>query len=142
MTEITNLQEKILVDEGLKEVITKAVLSTLNEEKQEGVVSIALVDNAYIQKLNREYRQIDAPTDVLSFPLADDEDEILGDVVISLEKAQEQAKDYGHSFYREVAFLTVHGVLHLLGHDHYEEEETRLMREKEEKILKVLGLVR
>lgn len=142
MTEITNLQEKILVDEGLKEVITKAVLSTLNEEKQEGVVSIALVDNAYIQKLNREYRQKDAPTDVLSFPLADDEDEILGDVVISLEKAQEQAKDYGHSFYREVAFLTVHGVLHLLGHDHYEEEETRLMREKEEKILKVLGLVR
>jgi len=142
LTEITNLQEKILVDEGLKEVITKAVLSTLNEEKQEGVVSIALVDNAYIQKLNREYRQIDAPTDVLSFPLADDEDEILGDVVISLEKAQEQAKDYGHSFYREVAFLTVHGVLHLLGHDHYEEEETRLMREKEEKILKVLGLVR
>ena len=143
MTEITNLQKKIPVDEALKEVIVKAVEFTLNEEQREGVVSIALVDNTYIQTLNREYRQKDAPTDVLSFPLADDEDdETLGDVVISLEKAVEQAQDYGHSFLREVSFLTVHGVLHLLGHDHYEEEETRHMREKEEKILKALGLER
>ncbi|NYE56320.1 rRNA maturation RNase YbeY [Carboxydothermus ferrireducens] len=143
MTEITNLQDKVDVDETLLNIITQAVSLTLNEEGRVGVVSIALVDNIYIQSLNREYRQKDVPTDVLSFPLADDEDdEVLGDVVISLEKAAEQAKEYGHSFFREVAFLTVHGVLHLLGHDHYEEEETRIMREKEEKILSALGLER
>jgi len=143
LTEITNLQDKVDVEEALLNIITQAVSLTLNEEGRAGVVSIALVDNDYIRSLNREYRQKDAPTDVLSFPLADDEDdEILGDVVISLEKAAEQAKEYGHSFSREVAFLTVHGVLHLLGHDHYEEEETRIMRAKEEKILSALGLER
>ncbi|GAV22054.1 rRNA maturation RNase YbeY [Carboxydothermus pertinax] len=142
MTEINNLQDKVLVDDILLQAIEKAVSFTLNEEGCEGVVSVALVDNNYIQSLNRDYRQKDTPTDVLSFPLADDEDDVLGDVVISLEKALEQAKEYGHSFLREVSFLTVHGVLHLLGHDHYTEEETRIMREKEEKILKALGLER
>lgn len=113
-------------------------------------VSIVLVDNAAIQSLNRQYRGVDSATDVLSFPMLEGEDvpapEVdavpIGDIVISLERARQQAEEYGHSFEREVAFLTVHGMCHLLGYDHETDEERAVMREREESVLTKLGLVR
>lgn len=120
-------------------------------------VSIVLCDNDFIRQLNREYRHRDEPTDVLSFPqeewdegeampfappTGDDEVVILGDVIISLEKAVEQAEAYGHSFERETGYLLAHGLLHLLGMVHTTEKERQLMREKEEKILAELHLSR
>ena len=102
-------------------------------------VSILITDNAEIKALNAEYRDIDAPTDVLSFPM---DDECLGDIAISMEKVLEQAEEYGHSPEREIAFLTVHGMLHLLGYDHIEEEERVQMRAREDQILNELGIHR
>lgn len=117
-------------------------------------VSLVFVDDARIRELNREYRKKDTPTDVLSFPLYEfaapgelqgaEEDEVylLGDVVISLDTAIRQAEEYGHSLHREVAFLFTHGLLHLLGYDHDDEEKRRVMREAEEKYLSEVGLSR
>ncbi|EGO63322.1 rRNA maturation RNase YbeY [Acetonema longum] len=116
-------------------------------------VSVTLADNQYIQELNREYRGKDRPTDVLSFALNEgDEPEILagpdgiatllGDIIISLEMAESQAREYGHSLERELAYLTVHGMLHLLGYDHEEAAEKILMRQEEESILSRLDIVR
>lgn len=144
---ISNLQEKFSPVESLEKLIEKVVKKTLEEKKitQEGEVSIALVDNSYIQQLNKEYRQKDCPTDVLSFPmdgLEGDEYLLLGDIIISLEKAEEQAKEYGHTLERELAFLTVHGMLHLLGYDHLEEEEATLMEKEQENILHNLDISR
>ena len=113
---------------------------------------MTFTDNEGIRELNKKFRQIDKPTDVLSFPLFDFEgdceeppiDEIisnLGDIVISLERAKEQAEEFGHSFKREVAFLTVHSMLHLLGYDHERsEEEDREMRAKQSEIMRIMGL--
>ena len=98
---------------------------------ENGEVSVTLTNNEYIHTLNKEYRGIDRPTDVLSFALNESEEpemvdgpavNVLGDLIISVERAEEQAADYGHSLRREVAFLTVHGMLHLLGYDHMEDE--------------------
>lgn len=152
---INNLQEKIDVTQKLEELINKAVNTTLSIENVSGnlEVSIALVDDEYIQKLNRQYRSLDAPTDVLSFAMREtvfeedssfefQEEELLGDVVISLERAKEQAIEYGHSFEREVGFLVVHGILHLLGYNHEVDEERSVMRQREEKILKAIDLTR
>ena len=107
------------------------------------------MDNEAIRELNREYRDKDSATDVLSFPMyeadepIDDEEEILfGDIVISLERAQEQAAEYGHSLKREVMYLLVHGLLHLAGYDHMGEEDKKQMREKEEKLLAKIGAIR
>jgi len=117
----------------------------------ESEVSITLTDDAYIHELNRRYRKIDRPTDVLSFALQEGEEpeiiggmqgHVLGDIIISVERAAEQAESYGHSVRREVAFLTVHGMLHLLGYDHMEEAE-RLEMEKEQKyVMEQLGISR
>ena len=114
-------------------------------------VSITLTNNAYIHELNKKYRQIDRPTDVLSFALNEsDEPEVedgpeinvLGDIIISVERAEEQAAEYGHSVRREMAFLTVHGMLHLLGYDHMEEAD-RLEMEREQKyVMDQLGIAR
>jgi probable rRNA maturation factor len=152
---VSNLQEKIDVTQGLKELITKAVNIALStEDVSENVeVSIALVDDDYIQELNKQYRSLDVPTDVLSFAMREtvsDEDdgfeypeeELLGDVVVSLERARVQAVEYRHSFEREVGFLVVHGILHLLGYDHEVDGEKTVMRQKEEKILKTIDLTR
>ena len=118
---------------------------------ENGEVSVTLTDNEYIHKLNKEYRGIDRPTDVLSFALNESEEpevddgpdiNVLGDLVISVERAREQAADYGHSVRREVAFLTVHGMLHLLGYDHMEEAD-RLEMEKEQRVvMEKLGIPR
>ena len=134
-----------LEEEGAGELMTKAIDDTAE-------VSVTLVDNEGIRELNREHRDIDRETDVLSFPLGDDDgyevdpdnDAImLGDIVISLEKAAQQAEEYGHSYRREVAFLITHSLFHLLGYDHVNsEEEEKIMFGKQEKVLDKLGITR
>lgn len=113
-------------------------------------ISILLCHNAYIHELNKQYRDIDRPTDVLSFALNEGEEDgydgpdtaLLGDIVISLDKVQEQADEYGHSVERELAYLTIHGMLHILGYDHMEPDDKAEMRKEEEFILTRLGYVR
>ncbi|MCK8826981.1 rRNA maturation RNase YbeY [Natroniella acetigena] len=138
---INNLQDKLEVDQKLESLIRKIVKKVLLEDcEQDKEVSIALVDNKYIKELNHRYRDKNEATDVLSFP---QEDELLlGDVIISLERAAQQATEYNHAVQREVGFLVVHGMLHLLGHDHYQPDEKESMRKKEEAILAELGLTR
>ena len=151
---ITNQQKAVKIPSGLRLLIRKCCHAVLEMENfgKPAEVSVTFVDNKEIQTLNREYRQKDAPTDVLSFPMAEngeydiDEDngcKILGDIVISMERAMEQAELYGHSLQREVAYLTVHSMLHLLGYDHESSGlEAVRMREKEEAVLMQLGLPR
>ena len=138
----------------LRHRLKKAVRAALTYEKftKDVRVSITFTDNEGIRKLNREYREKDAATDVLSFPMYSWEDGDtpepdmaveLGDIVLSLERADAQAKEYGHSFQRETAFLTVHSVLHLLGYDHERsEEEEKDMFRRQEEIMILLGLPR
>ncbi|MBE7025844.1 MAG: rRNA maturation RNase YbeY [Ruminococcaceae bacterium] len=110
-------------------------------QKGHHAVSVLVCDNAAIKELNEQWRGIDKATDVLSFPMEDGE-KIIGDIVLSLEKAYEQAEEYGHSPAREIGFLTVHSMLHLYGYDHIEEEDRVKMRVMEEKILTKLKLLR
>lgn len=133
------------VDYYFKSVIRQAVLATLDNQKfpYDAEVSVTLCDNSYIREINKKYRNKDTHTDVLSFPIYDNGEfdageciggAVLGDIVISLERAREQAAEIGHSFLEEVAFLTVHSTLHLLGYDHERSEEEdelqcRLQRE-------------
>lgn len=117
---------------------------------ENGEVSITLTNNEYIHQLNKKYRGIDRPTDVLSFALNESDEpaiadaavNILGDLVISVERAEEQAGDFGHSVRREMAFLTVHGMLHLLGYDHMEEEERAEMENEQRYVMEKLGISR
>ena len=110
--------------------------------------NVIFVDNEYIHKLNKEYRGIDRPTDVITFALEDGEEvdlnawRILGDIYISIDKAKEQATEYGHPFLRELAFLTVHGFLHLLGYDHMNKEDEKIMFSEQEEILNGYGITR
>jgi len=160
MIVIENIQNKINYTDEMKELIEKVVHESLANEKFEfeNEVSITFVDNEQIREINREYRNIDKPTDVLSFPILDitngkinteiheyDMDEgrlLLGDIIVSLEKALEQSKEYGHSFERELAFLISHGMYHLLGYDHMNEQDEKMMMAKQEKVLEKLGLKR
>ena len=140
------------IDYYLKHIIRRAIASTLCYEgfERDVEVSVTLTDNEGIHALNKQYRNIDSPTDVLSFPLVEyenteeppvDDATMLGDIVISLERAEEQAEEFGHSFEREVAFLTVHSMLHLLGYDHVNSEaEDEEMRSRQRDIMKTLGL--
>lgn len=150
---ITDRQKKVRVPTGLRMLIRRACIAVLREEKFEGdsEVSVSFVDNEEIRKLNKEFRNIDSATDVLSFPLGengkydvnpDTGAKLLGDVVISLERAMEQANEYGHSFEREVCYLTVHSMLHLLGYDHMEPQDKTEMRMKEETVMSRIGLER
>ena len=141
---ITNHQKAVKIPSGLRILIRRSCNAVLEYEKFEGPaeISVTFVDNAAIQELNAQYRGKDMPTDVLSFPLGEngvyDKNEdtgasLLGDIVISMEKAMEQAELYGHALQREVAFLTVHSMLHLLGYDHEAGGlEAVRMREKED----------
>ena len=141
------------VSYAMKRLIRRAVVATLQYEgfENEVQVSVTFTDDEGIRELNRQYRQIDRATDVLSFPLIDfeggeepptDEAEVmLGDIVLSLERAQAQAEEFGHSMEREVAFLTVHSMLHLLGYDHVNsEEEDAQMRRRQREVLEKMGL--
>lgn len=149
-----NDQEKYKVSYNLKMLLREAIETTLDFEDFNAVceVSVTFTDNEGIRELNKKFREMDKPTDVLSFPLLDFDgdceeppiDELisnLGDIVISLERAKEQAEEFGHSFAREVAFLTVHSMLHLLGYDHEKgDEEDREMRARQSEIMKIMGL--
>lgn len=124
-------------------------LAELENLSGEMEVSVTFVNNEKIQELNKQYRNVDEPTDVLSFPLEDEEialDESMprffGDIVISIPKAKQQAEEYSHSFERELGFLAVHGFLHLLGYDHQTEEEEKVMFQKQKEILEKHGLTR
>lgn len=151
---ITNQQKAVKIPSGLRILIRRSCNAVLDYEKFEGSaeISVTFVDNNMIRELNAQYRNKDMPTDVLSFPLGEngiyDKNEdtgasMLGDIVISMEKAMEQAELYGHPLQREVAFLTVHSMLHLLGYDHEAGGlEAVRMREKEEAVLVQLGLPR
>lgn len=151
---ITNSQKAVKVPSGLRILIRRACNAVLEYEHFDdpAEISVTFVDNASIAELNNQYRNKPMPTDVLSFPLGEngvyDVDEnngckMLGDIVISMERAQEQATLYGHPLQREVAFLTVHSMLHLLGYDHETSPlEERKMREKEEEVLGELGISR
>ncbi len=157
---IRNEQKKIEVSKELRALIKRVLKTGLSfMEFEENVeISIMLVDNEEIHTLNKMHRDIDRPTDVLSFPMFEyDEDGeidmmecdfgengeiLLGDIVISLERAQEQAQEYGHSFDREVGFLTAHSLLHLLGYDHMEADEEKEMFALQEEILKLCDLKR
>ena len=141
-----------------EEKLIKEVVSRVLEEEKvlpEVDVYITLTNNEEIHKINKEYRDVDRPTDVLSFPMyerdeiaglkndTDDEiEKILGDIIVSIEKVREQADEYGHSFERELAYLVTHGMLHLLGYDHMIEEEKAVMRKREEEILETLNITR
>lgn len=148
---ITNNQKKVKIPTGLRMLVRRCCHAVLQLEEFPGIaeISVTFVDNEEIHKLNKQYRDKDMPTDVLSFVMSEngayDIDpktgaQILGDVVISMEKAVEQAERYGHSLQREVGYLTAHSVLHLLGYDHMENMERIRMREKEEKVMSQLGL--
>ena len=146
---IKNEQDKVEVTSDMKKLIVLSIAEALKYEEVEEKceVSVTFCDNEEIHVLNREYRGVDRPTDVLSFPIFDEDDMggkvVLGDIVLSLEKAQTQAEEYGHSFEREIAFLCVHSMLHLLGYDHEEgkaEESEMFSRQKE--ILCNMGIAR
>ena len=141
------------------EEIVKKVFNTCFEE--EGLqdsklyITVTFTNPENIQKINQQYRNIDKPTDVLSFPMFQKEEldnkiqekefqyqDILGDIVISIPKVEEQAKEYGHSFERELSYMLVHGFYHLMGYDHMEEEDKKVMRAKEEKVLETLNILR
>ena len=148
---ITNEQDKIEIPAEWEEKINQVVAICLREEQlpEDVEVDLLFVDNEAIREMNLEYRDKDSATDVLSFPMyepdeeIDDEEEVLlGDIVISLERAQEQCEEYGHSLEREVMYLLVHGLLHLAGYDHMEEEDKKVMRAQEEKLLAQIGAIR
>lgn len=134
--------------------LEKLIYTVLNkgaelQQVPEGAeISVLICDADTIHELNREYRNVDAPTDVLSFALNEGDDDIpeeeaaLGDIVINLDRAISQAAEFGHSKEREMAYLSVHGFLHILGYDHYDPEEKKAMRKAEEDILSACGLTR
>lgn len=141
------------------EAIVKKVLDKCFEEEglldSKLIMTITFTTPEEIRKINKKYRKIDKETDVLSFPMFEKDEldekiksgdfpyeDVLGDVIISIEKVREQAEEYGHSFERELSYMLVHGFYHLMGYDHIEEEDKKIMRPKEEKILNELKITR
>lgn len=166
MIYIDNRQDKLKIDKNILDSVSCIIEYALEEEEVniDTEVSVIFIDNDEIKKINKEQRNIDNVTDVLSFPMLEyprgkvykevykdnnfavaDLNEgklVLGDIVLSLEKAKEQSEEYGHSLLREVCYLTIHSVLHLLGYDHMEEEEKSIMRKREEEILERFNITR
>ena len=154
-----NIEKNEKYESTIKQVVDEC-FKTEKLDKTNLYISITLTEPAEIEKINKQYRNIDRPTDVLSFPMFEKEElnnfieenlkntdvnmqgDILGDVVISIPKVYEQAEEYGHSFERELAYMVVHGFYHLMGYDHMEEEDKKIMREKEENVLSKLGIKR
>ena len=156
MYEITylNLEENQTYEKTVEKVLHKCF-------EEEGlldsklIITITFTTPEDIRKINKKYRKIDKATDVLSFPMFEKEEfdekiknkdflyeDVLGDIIISIEKVKEQAEEYGHSFERELSYMLVHGFYHLMGYDHIEEEDKKVMRPKEEKILSELKIIR
>ncbi len=131
-----------------KLILDRAVQSALRHENRQGDVTVLLTDDAYIHTLNLEYRHVDRPTDVLTFPawegeaLAQQPDGYLGDIAISLPTALRQAEEYGHAPTRELSFLAVHGTLHLLGYDHMEQADAAVMFALQDTILEEMSVTR
>ena len=149
----------ITENEAYIEIINNVINLSFKEENIDKLnlyVNIILTDSSNIREINNTYRNIDKETDVLSFPMFEEEEinnmleqpkmlvirEVLGDIIISIEKVKEQAKEYEHSFERELSYMIVHGFYHLMGYDHMNEEEKSIMREKEENILNKLNIKR
>lgn len=156
---LENNQDKLTIDDEIKHTIEEVILKTLDAEDCDfsAEVSVTIVDGETIRSINKKERNIDAVTDVLSFPMLefdengeisdsdfdmDGDNLLLGDIVICAERAAEQATEYGHSFKREMAFLTVHSMLHLLGYDHMDVQEEKIMFARQEEILDMLGITR
>ncbi len=149
---MSKIEVFVQVEEEIKELETveKVLYSAIEKEKLEDVFfNLIIVDNAYIHELNKNYRNIDRETDVITFALEDENslvlpstERILGDVYISIDKAKSQATEYGHSLLRELSFLAVHGFYHLLGYDHMTEEEAKVMFAKQEEVLSTYGITR
>lgn len=134
-------------EDDIRETISNAAKAVLKHENVSASACVTVVCAEEIRRLNREFRNKDAVTDVLSFPAWDGSqfdttDGFLGDIAICTERAKKQAEEYGHSFKRELAFLTVHGMLHILGYDHVKSEDEAIMFPLQEKILKEMGLGR
>lgn len=166
MIYVDNRQEKIKIDEEFQNKLEEVINFALKEEEVtvKAEISMLFVDNEEIREINNDTRGIDRVTDVLSFPMLDYEDKkvfkemykdkefnetfmdgeelVLGDIVLSLERALEQSEEYNHSFTREACYLVVHSVLHLLGYDHMEDEDKKVMRKREEEILGKLDITR
>jgi probable rRNA maturation factor len=166
MIYVDNRQNKLEVNDNLIEKLTKVIELTLKEEEVDiqCEISLLFVDNDEIKEINNSTRGINRETDVLSFPMLEyenkkvfkniyknhkfsqcdfDGDElVLGDIVLSLEKALEQSEEFNHSYEREASYLVVHSVLHLLGYDHMEDDEKKIMRSREEEILNKLNIIR
>ena len=140
------------VNEEIKEleIVEKVLYSAIKKEKLENIsFNLIIVDNKYIHELNKTYRNIDRETDVITFALEDEDtiiipnnERILGDIYISIDKAKEQSESYGHSLKRELCFLAVHGFLHLFGYDHMKEEDEKVMFSLQEEILNEMGVTR
>ncbi len=142
---IDNRQNKVEIEKDIYEIIEKVAKESLLLEGKtlDYEISLSFVDNKEIKELNREYRDVDKETDVLSFPIDEDlivPTPLLGDIIISAEKALEQSENYGHSLFREIAYLTAHSMFHLMGYDHMEEKEKVVMREKEKEVMRKLGV--
>ena len=156
MYEITylNLEE----NQSYEKTVEKVLHKCFEEEElldSKLIITITFTTPEDIRKINKKYRKIDKATDVLSFPMFEKDEldekiknkdflheDVLGDIIISIEKVKEQAEEYGHSFERELSYMLVHGFYHLMGYDHIEEEDKKVMRPKEEKILNDLKIVR
>ncbi len=152
--EYLDIEENSEYENIIKKVLEKC-FETEHLENSKLYVSITLTNPDNIHKINKEYRNVDKATDVLSFPMFTKEEidqkiekndfqheDVLGDIIISIEKVKEQAQEYEHSFEREFAYMIVHGFYHLMGYDHIREEDKVIMRPKEEKVLNELGIRR
>lgn len=151
--EFLDIEENNTYVEFIEKVILKC-FQTENLQKTKLYISVTLTNPKNIKRINNSYRNVDKETDVLSFPMFEKNeipnlrenemefDEVLGDIIISVDKVKEQAEEYGHSFERELAYMLVHGFYHLMGEDHIEEEDKKVMREKEEMVLSSLKITR
>ena len=140
-------QDDIEITEEIKTLVEKSIASVLKVEEidDEVEVSVSFVGDEEIRDLNRDYRGVDRSTDVLSFPMDDEfiiDKRILGDVIINTRRVMEQAEELGHSHERELSYLTVHSILHLLGYDHIDDEDKKKMREREKLSMKELEIYR
>ena len=152
--EYLDVEEKKEYEEIISKVLDKC-FEVEHLPKKNFLVSVTLTNPKNIKKINNEYRNIDKPTDVLSFPMFEKEEldkmineqnweysDILGDMIISIEQVEIQAREFGHSFERELSYMVVHSFYHLMGYDHIEEEDKKKMRPKEEYVLNELGITR
>ena len=151
------IYDEVEKNKAYEDLINKVISECFENEKMEGLklyVSITLTCPSKIKEINKKYRNIDKETDVLSFPMFEKEeldkmikqgyeiDDVLGDIIISVERVKAQAEEYGHSFERELAYMSVHGFFHLMGYDHIKDEDKVIMRAKEDEVLNKLNITR